>query len=45
MTKLRAYIAILTLLLLAACGGVATKPDAKAPGTMAKPGAGGYYLV
>ena len=44
MTKLRAYIAILTLLLLAACGGVATKPDAKAPGTMAKPGAGGYYL-
>ncbi|MEI6227643.1 MAG: septal ring lytic transglycosylase RlpA family lipoprotein, partial [Methylophilaceae bacterium] len=44
MTKLRAYIAILTLLLLAACGGVATKPDAKATGAMAKPGAGGYYL-
>jgi len=45
MAKLRAYIAVSTLLLLVACGGVvATKPDAKVPSTVAKPGAGGYYL-
>jgi rare lipoprotein A len=44
MTKLRAYIAIFTLVLLAACGGIATKPDAKVPGVVAKPGTGGYYL-
>ena len=45
MSKLRAYIAVLTLLLLAACGGsVAVKPDGKAPTAIGKPGAGGYYL-
>jgi rare lipoprotein A len=45
MKKLRAYIAISTLLLLEACGGsVITQPDVKVPTAVAKPGAGGYYL-